>query len=81
MEDEMDCKNFEDVLKAVQDEKRLELMFEGVRWIDLLRWGREDDYVSLMTMVHAPNADRLYAAIPQSQINVNKGVLVQNPGY
>jgi hypothetical protein len=68
-------------LKAIQDEKRRELMFEGVRWIDLLRWGREDNYVSLMAMVHAPNADRLYAAIPQSQINVNKGVLEQNPGY
>ena len=56
-------------------------MFEGVRYIDLLRWGREDNFVSLMEMVHAPNVDRLYAAIPQSQINVNKGVLVQNPGY
>ncbi len=56
-------------------------MFEGIRYIDLLRWGREDNFASLMEMVHAPNADRLYAAIPQSQINVNKGVLVQNPGY
>ena len=68
-------------LKAIQDEKKRELMFEGVRYIDLLRWGREDDFVSLMEIVHAPNVDRLYAAIPQSQINVNKGVLVQNPGY
>jgi hypothetical protein len=68
-------------LQSIKDEKRRELMFEGIRWIDLLRWGREDNYASLMTMVHAPNRDRLYAAIPQSQIDVNKGVLEQNPGY
>jgi starch-binding outer membrane protein, SusD/RagB family len=69
-------------LQAVKDEKQRELMFEGVRYIDLLRWSRmEDNYSSVMTLVSAANIDRLYAPIPQNEIDVNKGVLVQNPGY
>ena len=69
-------------LQAVKDEKYRELAFEAVRWIDLLRWSRmEDDYASVMAMVNAVSVDRLYAAIPQQQIDANGGVLVQNPSY
>ncbi len=69
-------------LQALKDEKYRELAFEAVRWIDLLRWGRmEDNYASVMAMVNAASVDRLYAAIPQQQIDANGGVLKQNPGY
>ncbi len=69
-------------LQSVKDEKYRELAFEFVRWIDLLRWGRmEDNYASVMAMTGATSVDRLYLAIPQGQIDANKGVLTQNPGF
>jgi starch-binding outer membrane protein, SusD/RagB family len=76
-------KTIEEVnLKLVKDEKYRELAFEFVRWIDLLRWGRmEDNYASVMAMTGASSVDRLYLAIPQGQIDANKGVLTQNPGF
>jgi hypothetical protein len=68
-------------LQAVKDEKRRELMFEGIRWIDLLRWGKEDNYAYIMGICNAANTDRLYQPLIQTQIDVSKGILVQNPGY
>jgi len=69
-------------LQAVKDEKYRELAFEFIRWVDLLRWSRmEDNYASVMAMTNAANVDRLYLAIPQGQIDANKGVLTQNPGF
>ena len=69
-------------LQALKDEKYRELCMEAVRWIDLLRWsGMEDNYASVMALVNASSVDRLYAAIPQEQIDANHGVLEQNPGY
>ena len=71
-----------DDLQAMKDEKYRELCMEAVRWIDLLRWsGMEDNYASVMELVSASSVDRLYAAIPQQQIDANHGVLEQNPGY
>jgi len=69
-------------MQAVKDEKYRELAFEFIRWFDLLRWSRdEDNYASVMDMVNAANVHRLYLPIPQSQIDANKGVLTQNPGF
>ena len=69
-------------LQSLKDEKYRELAFEFVRWIDLLRWGKmEDNYASVMAMTNASSVDRLYLSIPQGQIDANKGVLTQNPGY
>ncbi len=69
-------------LQIVKDEKYRELAFEFIRWIDLLRWGKmEDNYASVMAMTNAISVDRLYLAIPQGQIDANKGVLTQNPGF
>jgi starch-binding outer membrane protein, SusD/RagB family len=69
-------------LQAVKDEKYRELAFEFIRWFDLLRWSRnEDNYASVMGMVKAANVHRLYLPIPQGQIDANKGVLTQNPGF
>jgi len=69
-------------IQALKDEKYRELAMEGVRWFDLLRWSKkEDNYQSVMALVKAANVDRLYMAIPQQQIDANKGHLTQNPGY
>lgn len=62
---------------AIRAEKRRELMFEGTRWLDLLRW----DPAYAMTIVNTTNPDRLYLPIPESEIVVNNGVLKQNPGW
>jgi hypothetical protein len=62
---------------AIRAEKRRELMFEGVRWLDLLRW----DPTYAATIVKASSADRLYFPIPENEILLNKGVLKQNPGW
>jgi hypothetical protein len=67
----------EKMRQAVRAEKRRELMFEGLRWLDLLRW--DPDYA--MDIVNVTNPDRLYLPIPDSEIVLNNGVLVQNPGW
>lgn len=63
--------------QAIRAEKRRELMFEGTRWIDLLRW----DPAYAMGIVKTTDPDRLYLPIPESEITLNNGVLEQNPGW
>lgn len=78
----------DDLLKAIKNERRWELSQEGYRFLDLLRWG---DYVSVM---NAYNAKQPYAnkgqlvtdkswpfPIPQTEIDIANGVLVQNDNY
>jgi starch-binding outer membrane protein, SusD/RagB family len=67
----------EKMRKAIQDEKRRELMFEGLRWLDLLRW--DPQYAMQVVKITDPN--RLYLPLPESEITLNNGVLVQNPGW
>lgn len=67
-------------LQAVKDEKRRELAFEGLRWIDLLRWDRENNYAYLLSITETDDPNRLYNPIPQIEINANP-LLKQNPGY
>ncbi|RRA99159.1 RagB/SusD family nutrient uptake outer membrane protein [Larkinella rosea] len=67
----------EKMRQAIRAEKRRELMFEGVRWLDLLRW----DPTYAAQIVKASSPDRLYFPIPENEILLNKGVLKQNPGW
>lgn len=72
---------------AVQNERRLELAFEGHRWFDLVRTGRV-----LETMNTLPSRDegrrpsetvteeRVLFPVPQAQIDINPN-LTQNKGY
>ncbi|MDR2470476.1 MAG: RagB/SusD family nutrient uptake outer membrane protein [Tannerella sp.] len=65
---------------AMEKERRSELMFECVRWFDLVRTGRAVDALRAI----GKNADEtwLLFPIPQSEIDkVGKEVLPQNPGY
>jgi len=67
-------------LDAVKNEKARELAFEGIRWFDLLRWDKENNYANLLVMTETDDINRLYTPIPQIEINANR-LLEQNPGY
>jgi len=59
----------------VEQERRVELAFEGQRWFDLIRTDRA---VEVMTSKgYKLNATNLICPIPQKQIDVNP-ILTQN---
>ena len=77
---------------AVRMERRLELAHEGHRFFDLVRWGIADDVMN--TYIEQEQAKRSYLTgarfeagkheyfpLPQNQIDLSDGRLVQNPGY
>jgi hypothetical protein len=68
-----DVNSQQDVLDAIDHERRLEMAFEGDRFPDLVRTGRAQ------TVLGIP-AFRTLFPIPQSEIDVAPG-LTQNPGY
>ncbi|MFD2822149.1 RagB/SusD family nutrient uptake outer membrane protein [Lacinutrix iliipiscaria] len=64
------------VRQAIQDERRLELAFEGQRWFDLVRTGSVD-----AEMGETVNSNYHLFPIPISEILATGGVITQNPGY
>ncbi len=66
---------------AIQHERRVELAMEHERFFDIVRWGIA---ATVLHNVGKPNyqtgRDELLP-IPQTQIDLSKGVLTQNPGY
>jgi starch-binding outer membrane protein, SusD/RagB family len=62
---------------AVEKERRSELAFEGHRWFDLVRTGRAMTVMASKGM----QAHQALFPIPQSQIDINPGLMTQNPGY
>lgn len=65
-----------DVRQAIQDERRVELAFEGHRWFDLVRTGTVD-----AEMGQTINSNYYVFPIPNSEILASNGVITQNPGY
>lgn len=65
-----------DVAQAIQDERRLELAFEGHRWFDLVRTGTVDQ-----EMGQTISVDYNIFPIPFTEILASNGVITQNPGY
>ncbi|WP_421829601.1 RagB/SusD family nutrient uptake outer membrane protein [Larkinella sp.] len=70
---------------ALEQERRIELAFEGHRWFDLVRTGRalpvlraKAAAIGIQTNLTENN---LLFAIPQSQIDINPTKITQNPGY
>lgn len=70
---------------AMEQERRVELAFEGHRWFDLVRTGRA---VTLMNskkdqigLVRVLTDNDLVFPVPQSQIDINRSKINQNPGY
>lgn len=69
-------------LEAIKTERRLELAFEGFRFLDLIRWG--DAATVLKSQGFAKNGNfiekhKLFP-IPSAEINNNKK-FIQNPGW
>lgn len=65
---------------AIEQERRVELAFEGHRWFDLVRTGRAVEVLN----PKVPNGVQTYhllLPIPQSQIDINPSQISQNPGY
>ena len=61
---------------AIQNERRLELAFEGHRWFDLTRTG------SAQTALGQSFGNEYYLfPVPLSEILVSSGVITQNQGY
>jgi len=70
---------------VIEQERRVELAFEGHRWFDLVRTGRA------ITVMNAKKTDlglrieltvnNLVFPIPQSQIDINPSKITQNTGY
>jgi hypothetical protein len=81
--------------KAIQMENRLEFAMEGHRHFDLVRWGiaaetinayydQDRDFRYLFggtTPAVFTAGKNEYFPIPQTQIDLQKGVLTQNPNY
>ncbi len=77
---------------ALRRERRLELAMEGHRFFDLVRWGIASEYMNEYFIKEKLRRDHLksatfikgvheYLPIPQIQINLSKGLYIQNQGY
>ena len=68
----------DDLLEAILRERRIELAFEGQRWFDLKRLGRD---ISKPEGADVSYSDyRILPPIPTSDLQINDN-LVPNPGY
>jgi len=77
---------------AVRMELRLETALEGNRFFDLRRWGmlnevlptyiqKEQQFRSVMTGAVFNLAKNDHWPIPQNQVDIQRGVLIQDPAY
>jgi hypothetical protein len=60
----------------VLQERRVELAFEGQRWFDLVRTGRAVQVMK--SKGFKINDTQLICPIPQKQVDINPGVMIQN---
>lgn len=65
-----------EIRQAIQDERRLELAFEGHRWFDLVRTNTVS--AEMGTTV---NSNYYVFPIPVSEVLATNGVITQNAGY
>ena len=73
-------------LDDIKKERIRELIGEGLRFWDLLRWGSPIPYYNteglLDTKLNKTIPDNMLAfPIPQTELNTPGGKVVQNPGY
>lgn len=80
--------------RTIRDERRVELALEGLRWYDIKRWKAGKEYldgkvlganfngsnIEIDTYKFDETRDYLWA-VPQDQINLNKNLAPNNPGY
>jgi len=66
-----------DIFEAIVKERQMELCFEAVRFLDLIRWGKAPQVLGPLGFVAGKH--ELYP-IPQDEIRNNTNAS-QNPGY
>ncbi|RRQ48621.1 RagB/SusD family nutrient uptake outer membrane protein [Maribacter algicola] len=80
--------------KAIYHEMRLEFALEGMRFQDLVRWGIDDEVIPqylqselsngklpwLQGAAYTPGQDDHFP-VPQTQIDLQPGILTQDPSY
>jgi hypothetical protein len=67
----------EDLLMAIEAERRMEFAFEGHRWFDLVRTGRAVDVIPTVS-----NVNKTLFPIPSGELLTNNSPdMTQNPGY
>ncbi|WP_420153171.1 RagB/SusD family nutrient uptake outer membrane protein [Siphonobacter sp.] len=70
---------------AIEQERRVELAFEGHRWFDLVRTGRAISVINSkkdqIRLVNTLTENNLVFPVPQAQIDINRDKIKQNPGY
>ena len=71
--------NQNDLLLAIEQERFVELCFEGHRWADLIRTKRVDAVMSEFNPNWNPRAKLL--PLPQAELDLNPNLRPQNPGY
>jgi hypothetical protein len=64
---------------AIEQERRLELVFEGHRYFDLVRTGRADDVLPSLGPLTGVN--NYLFPIPRSEVDANAAITENNPGY
>ncbi|OOG77208.1 RagB/SusD family nutrient uptake outer membrane protein [Algoriphagus sp. A40] len=69
--------NQADFRLAIEQERRVELAFEGHRWFDLVR----TDRALAVLADNGMQPHHVLLAIPQSQVDINPSMISQNPGY
>ena len=69
--------------EALLNERRYELAFENHRFYDLVRFGVANNVISeyATSVGYSFEPTDLLLPIPQAEINVSAGKLLQNPGY
>jgi hypothetical protein len=70
----------DDLRTAIENERRLELAFEGHRWFDLKRSGKAVATMNALNRNYNVAEYQLLWQIPQSELDRNPN-LTQNPGY
>ena len=83
--------NQEAFRKALMQERRVEFAFEGLRWLDLVRWGKAVEVMDKFLkrpenengLYKMATTDRYLYAIPSQEIANynNKEIMWQNPGF
>ncbi|MEK6481161.1 RagB/SusD family nutrient uptake outer membrane protein [Catalinimonas sp. 4WD22] len=72
-----DAVNQDEVRLAIENERFLELAFEGQRWFDLIRTNRVVEVIGERLF----DSDRILWPVPGRDIDLNPNLLPQNPSY
>lgn len=72
--------NIDDLRRAIYKERRVEMAFEHDRMFDLQRTGRAGTVLRALGKPYVDGVNDVFP-IPQIEINLSNGKLIQNPGY